>query len=187
MSAFVVNRDHIRYLVSAVQSLSIVGRLNGSLTWIWNQNDETETYDRGELKPGDNAEASRVGGMLTIENVRSVMHRYPDTSLEKANLPGEVGDDYMYGKHVPWSYYATPDIFPEQVIMACRCYEYQACEHPGWRASEAHAFIKALERYAVSGLIRQYEDGVPRRAGKKELAWEVTLPQEVASAETRAA
>jgi hypothetical protein len=45
-----------------------------------------------------------------------------------------------------------------ELLNAVHCYEYQACEHPGWETSEAHAFCKALERRLISKL-PGYNDG----------------------------
>ena len=38
------------------------------------------------------------------------------------------------------------------MLKAVSCYEYQACEHPGWLASEANLFCDAL-RHKLIGLL----------------------------------
>jgi hypothetical protein len=42
-------------------------------------------------------------------------------------------------------------------LKAISCYEYQSCEHPGWRKSEAHAFCEALRDMAI-GCLPGYDD-----------------------------
>jgi hypothetical protein len=37
-------------------------------------------------------------------------------------------------------------------LMVLACYEYQACEHPGWWTSEAQRFCEALRRRLASAL-----------------------------------
>jgi hypothetical protein len=59
-----------------------------------------------------------------------------------------------------------------QVLKACACYAYQSCEHSGWEASEAHAFIQALKDKAVRTL-PGYGDavwGAPDVDARKEKA-----------------
>ena len=83
--------------------------------------------------------ASEVGDMLVRECVRSVHYRYDDSE----ELPGP--DD---------AYWTEPYRFPTYVRMGpgpaawlakqIACYEYQACEHPEWDGSEAHALCEAM-------------------------------------------
>ena len=47
-----------------------------------------------------------------------------------------------------------------EAIEACKaidCYEYQSCEHPGWRDSGAKAFCERL-RSALIGAMHGYEE-----------------------------
>jgi len=82
-------------------------------------------------------------------------------ALKTRLLKAECFDcDYQYGhhRHDP----CAPPPSPVAVLKACDGYEYQACEHPGWEASEAHAYINALRRRAIHAL-----------PGYDEAAWEV--------------
>lgn len=141
MSAYIVDREHVSYLVHAAMSRRIVG---GHSPLYWNG---------GKLACGDYEEARRVGQMLWDECIRSVSYRYPNESRD--TLPGPIGETFEY-EHGPdmWQ-----DFDPVQVLKALRCYAYQSCEHPEWRASEAHAFCKALEAHAISAL-PGYEEAV---------------------------
>jgi len=154
MSAYVVDREHIGYLVEAATSRAILG--HGSHCFRW--------YHRGqshELPVGDPERSAEIGQMLWDENVNSVLSRYPDCTKDK--LPGPIGEDFVYGKHEanPW---ATID--PVQVLCSCHCYRYQACEHPDWKDSEAAAFIDSLIDVACHRL-PGYEKavwGAPKRS-----------------------
>ena len=158
MSAYVVDKRHIDALVTAALRLPHPG---SQMRWLDPGAPEETDYQRGEVW-GSTALASyrtrvrymtrenatAVGRMLLFENMRSVSHRY-DEPLE---LP-----DYDYT-----TYGLT--LTPVQILMALSGFEYQACEHPGWENSEAHAFCEALQREAIRAL-PGYDD-----AG----TWEIT-------------
>jgi hypothetical protein len=152
MSAYIVDLNHVAYLVQAGTSCAL-GMARVNLSWTWNIDRKADTNDHAKLSPGDLAQAQRVGQMLWDENVKSVRHRY-------GNLLGPC-DCYVYPNHVPM----FDDFDPVQVIKACNCYAYQACEHDGWPESEAKAYTDALRAYACASL-PGYEDaawGAPRR------------------------
>jgi len=156
MSAYVVDRAHIAYLVEAAARLGRHHNDRG-LRWVFNVNREAGTYEYEKLALGDYEAAARIGQILWSENVRSVSHRYPNDRIDQ--LPGPIGCTYEYGPHRS-SVSFNHD--PVAVLKACDGYEYQACEHPEWEASEAHAFIQALRRKAISCL-----------KGYDEASWEV--------------
>ena len=134
MSAYVVDYDHIDFLVSA--------GLNYRLTWIWDFDQDAGTYKRNEL----NKDTARAAGqMLWDENIKSVSHRYQD-DLE---LPGPIDTDGV-GIYSLNQNGLFDSIKPLQIIKACDCYDYQACEHPGWHTSEAKAFTEALRSAATT-------------------------------------
>src|SRR5262245_66493464 len=114
MSAFVVDREHIRFLVEAAR-LPHDGR---PLRWFVGDS-------VAELLPSDMDGASHLGQLLWSENVNSVQHRYPQDKPEE--LPGPCDAwPYDYGLH---DVIATIP-HPLAVIQACRCYAYQTCAHP---------------------------------------------------------
>lgn len=41
---------------------------------------------------------------------------------------------------------------PVEVIKACNCYNYQACETPDWKDTEAQAIVHALRERAIKQL-----------------------------------
>jgi len=146
MSAYMVDREHIEYLLDAAMSQEIC---RGSSHW-----------RGGSLRAGDYDRAVVVGQMLWDANRRSIEARYPDTVSNFCDTaPGPVDETYVYDFH-RGRYH---NFNPVQVLKACRCFEYQACEYEEWPTSEACAFIDALMRAAVS-VLPGYEDaewGVP--------------------------
>lgn len=138
MSAYVVDREHIMYLVNAALAHPIC---RNGMSW----------YHAGEshqMQDGNVTETIRVANILWQENIKSVMTRYPDSNFD--NLPGPIGESYVISERDLTTFW---DIFsPIQVVKACHCYEYQSCEHDGWEASEAHAFINSLEGAAIHSM-----------------------------------
>ena len=85
-----------------------------------------------------------IGRELWIENLRSIHARYPDT-LEGGPVPGP-GDfselealAYEYGPGA-----RVVEVDPLGLLGVIRGYEYQACEHDGWKASIAKAFCDSV-------------------------------------------
>ncbi len=143
MSAFIVSRKHIQYLVQA--ALDLPGRTvqGGRLYW----------YNKGphQLPYGDSEMENRVGQILWDENIKSVLYRYPGDTKETA--PGPIGESYEYTH----TYFPPKHIDPVQTLKACACLDYQSCEHPEWEASEAHAILEAIRNAAIAAL-PGYED-----------------------------
>ncbi len=82
----------------------------------------------------DNVDRVRV--MLGSENVESLRHRYPSH-----DNPDYVGKSCEHAKANAFS--------PAAIVKACDCYAYQACEHPGWKQSDAHGLINAIRNAAL--------------------------------------
>lgn len=102
-------------------------------------------YHKGEFKQlRDMDEAGRI---LLMENRRSVNHRYGET---------EGIDSYTF---VQPSRRRTP----VEIIKACDCFSYQACETSDWEESEAHSVIEAIRENAIRKL-----------AGYEDADWEIT-------------
>lgn len=68
MSAFMVSREHIRYLVSAAKLYGMAAAEN----------------------------PTALGQMLWDENLKSIHARYPDTIGNPPNMPGPIGEDFKY-------------------------------------------------------------------------------------------
>ncbi len=121
MSAYIVERNHIDYLVFA------------AFTWGDNKVWSEEEGRWIEL------DRKQIGQMLWNANTESVSYRYSDS--DPFDLPGCSGDaPYLYTE----SKAAWGHIDPVQVMKACRCLNYQSCEHPEWKESSACSFLNEL-------------------------------------------
>ncbi len=150
MSAFVVAREHIAYLVNAALRRTCTG---SGFHYHWDGVSHS-------CQPQNREDAERLAQVLWAENVASVAHRYHGDKLSE--LPGMVPDaeaGFEYGRH-EWTHEQPSWV---QVLKACDCYTYQSCEHPGWEGSEAHAIIEALRSKAIRSL-----------PGYEDAAWEIT-------------
>jgi hypothetical protein len=156
MSAFMVDTVHIDAMLTA--GLHLPARRQSRLTWYWPDLDAAT--DRGIWTAAElmvhadqrrheltTDTAGRVGAMLLAENRRSVDHRYDEQELE---------EPYLFTRLA-----GTPD--PVVVLKAIDCYEYQSCEHPGWRFSEAQPFCQALRALTIGHL-----------PGYDRAPWEIT-------------
>ena len=140
MSAYIVQANHIIYLVTAATTR----HLTSSSEFRWCHNGTVHT-----LPATDHERAADVANMLWRENIASVSARYPGES--SATLPGpRVGAGVIAANEftrVRWTRFEAV-----QVIKACKCYEYQSCEHAGWETSEAYAFINSLRSSVLRAL-----------------------------------
>jgi hypothetical protein len=146
MSAFVVDREHIEYLIEA--GLYFGFRERGPLTWLGPGKGSYESRRR-EL---NSETASQVGQVIWAENHRSVSYRY-----EEAQACPEY-------RHVSRALPMRLD--PVQVLKSIACLDYQSCECPDWEETEAYAFLERLRDAAIHAL-PGYEAatwGAPERA-----------------------
>lgn len=140
MSAFLVDPEHINVLVHAATAF----RSGDTMSWC--VPDDSEIYGYRYVR-ADTESPDRIGQMLLDQNAASVNHRYDED------------ESYIYA-------YSTPkqrDWLPVDILGAISCYEYQACETPNWRDTEAHAFCEALR----GRMIR-------RLPGYDSAPWEIT-------------
>jgi len=159
MSAYMVDRDVIEYLVDMAQEISTVSPAKhhsyGVFSW-WH-------IDKWrKLTRGDAEACTRIGQMLWDENRASIEYRYPDTVGDDANKPGTCDDGACGFKyhHKPTAIVRGTDARDmAQLIQTCKHFDYQACEHPDYRSSEAHAFVQALMNEARDRLAFLAMDG----------------------------
>jgi len=157
MSAYVVDREHIVYLVKAAMSRRIV--TYSPFSWYHGES-PIQKDKHHQLHSDDLDEIERVANMLWQENIRSILYRYDDCTM--SNMPGPVGEDYRITRDDFRR--SAIEIDPVQVLKSCNCYTYQACEHPNWQTSEAHSFIESLEGDATRALpgYEEAEWGAPK-------------------------
>jgi hypothetical protein len=148
MSAFVVDRYHIVYLVKAAREAAI--RLRSPLRW-----GDGHTLDASVSV----TEMVALAQLLWDENRSSVSYRYDAL----VGLPGPIDEDYII-RAGDFQRFSWVNWSPVDVLKAIDCYQYQSCEHPGWQTSEAKAFTDALRR-AWTHLVPGYDEapwGAPR-------------------------
>jgi len=140
MSAYLCKRNHFVYLVAAAMSPNI-----GCFTvrWHWG----ADYAQRGELRVADFETAADVANMLIRENLASVSFRYAgDKTSDTLPSAGDCSAVTAADFHDFHEFQAV------QVLKAINCLDYQSCEHPGWRTSEARAFLDALQSAAIDAL-----------------------------------
>ena len=159
MSAFMVDDTHIDVLISAALVRVSCGE---TLRWYHDQREEIPHTAPGEALPShedyiaslertrrevteDNA--GTWGATLVAENRKSVNHRYEEDEWE---------EPYVFTQYAG-TFNAVA------ILAAISCYEYQSCEHPEWKTSEAHDFCEALRRKMIRML-----------PGYDKAPWEVT-------------
>jgi hypothetical protein len=167
MSAWIVDRKHIDLLVSYA-CRGYHGQYAGdarAARWVaedpaeaawpqWTYRDARHAVDvDGETVSGPDY----LGRILWTENVRSIHYRYPDT-LDGGSYPGPLdfsaGEALAY-RHTDHAYMLTP----REAIHACDCLDYQSCEHPEWRSSEAYRALQAIRELAIAALVTEGDSG----------------------------
>lgn len=135
MSVFIVSPEHINVLLdAALRYTDEIGM--------------TVYTSDGQALIVDRTNRDAVGQMLLETNAASAGARHE-----------EAPELYIYS-------YATPVRFDWEavdVLKAISCYEYQACEAPGWDASAAKAFCEGLRRAVI-----------PALPGYDNAPWEIT-------------
>lgn len=162
MSAYIVSKEHIDYLIRAGLDLPKRMSYNDVLRWTVPHEERTTDYERGEawgmtaiqtykdhLRELSIETSASVGQMLIRENHLSVCHRYDE------NPKVEAVDPYEFER-------SRKPLDPVQVLKAINCYEYQSCEHPDWEDSEANRFCESLRNTAIHVL-----------PGYEEADWEI--------------
>lgn len=93
--------------------------------------------------------AEELGRMLLDQNVRSVGYRY---SGRIDNEEKNAAADYTFK---PWP--LTQPLSAVQIIKACDCFDYQACETDDYEGTAAWRLIQAI-RAAASTALPGYND-----------------------------
>ena len=98
--------------------------------------------------PGDGAcyywenEPHYFGG-----SVREIGQKLLDQNYRSVN--------YLYQEDAPTPAFrlcVVKDRIPAEIIAACDCYTYQACETPDWPKTEAYAIVEVLKQRAIRQL-----------------------------------
>lgn len=178
MSAFVVDKVHIDLMIRAAMRSRPAGSPGNTGPFrFWRTDDAGDFAGWYEIQPDAENLASddlthyitpsQAGQILVSENVRSVSYRYSepgrtpyygaDAAAEMTatiDLPGPV-DAYYTAPYV----YEDPryTLTPPEAFAAIDCLDYQSCETPEWRKSDAFSFCESL-RHAYCRRVVGYED-----------------------------
>lgn len=133
MSAFMVSRAHVRYLVSAAEAYDV--RLRGPVP---HEPAAIVGLDFAPQYIAAREFPELLGQALECENVRSLLVRYP-------------GDRDMI-RTDPYTHETALQVKPVWVLKACDCYDYQACESPDYEQSFAARLVNQIRHAAVNAL-----------------------------------
>jgi hypothetical protein len=147
MSAFTVGQDHIDLLVTAM----------------------VLTMDNIPNEHGTSVTAAHLGQTLLAENYASVNYRYEEQTTVPVYEFNPVMELMPPRKPTPWHWV--------QAYKAFSCYEYQSCEHPGWKDSTAKLWVDRMT-LELDLLLAGHPRYTPLRskvalpAGYEEVQWE---------------
>jgi len=113
---------------------------------------------KGVRELSDTQYADAVANLLYFENIRSVLHRYPNDDLDSAPGPIDKPAWIRTGKWLQWQL----RVEPIDILKACDCLEYQSCETEDYRETSAYKVLELIRGSAIS-LLPGYEDA----------AWEI--------------
>lgn len=107
-----------------------------------------EAIFRYEIPLARDLTPDALGALLWKENYRSVNHRY----RRRTRVPQYTHEAqrpfrrYDYGDQQSLPCGTAKDVArdPHMLYMQLACYQYQSCEHPGWRSSAAFRIACAL-------------------------------------------
>lgn len=122
MSAFFVGAAHVNAILSFVNT-----RLRGH---------GMPCPDGVDRDTGDVRRLTEIGKALLAENIASLRYRYPDSWAEQVDIDVN-GFEFRFDAHF-CSRMGTN--LPIAVCKLCDCYDYQSCEHDGWKESFAKRF-----------------------------------------------
>jgi hypothetical protein len=95
------------------------------------------------LRPRVNYDAAdHLMRLLAVENEKSVAQRYNEKLTDK-EFPGYNPER---------AFRLDANLSPVQLLKLCAYYEYQACEHDGWRSSYAKQVIDAIRADSIRKL-----------------------------------
>jgi len=178
MSAYVTNSETLHYLANAACSVR-----PGIGEWSFYSNTYGHTTCDRIARFGDHARPNcsdrvtrfgmdDIAHMLRAEGIKSINARYPDTVDNLDNAPGTIGDTGPLPKPFPSP--MTLDYEPLVVLSLIAGYEYQSCEHSGWKGSPAWEFCQALRVRMITEL-----------DGYESAPWEIDQPIQAANARFR--
>ena len=159
MSAFICSQKHIK-------ALAIFATYSGSRVTIkprylaYSVSDELVKENLNALDGQGREEiASYYANLLYQENIKAVLIRYPNDTLETA--PGEFDKPPFLTVYV-LDVQEIHRYNPVEVLKLCDSYDYQSCEDPEYYQSAAQELIQRIRKEAIRQL-----------PGYEEAEWEI--------------
>jgi hypothetical protein len=100
--------------------------------------------------------------LLLAENLRSLQHRYPhypdmwEDADKSARIEAPASELVEQALKVrlprsPWKFDGalSAKVLATQIVKACDCYDYQACETDDYKQSEAAALVEKIRAQAI--------------------------------------
>lgn len=131
MSCFLVGSDHIQYLVQAAKKYEACCKIAGEFVSMRNASDD---------------QCQRLCTMLHEANAESYAYRYADNESVQRDVRGARENP------VAWEDNPFRHVEATQTLKALRCYEYQSCERPDWRESDAFLNYVQIMHAAIAHL-----------------------------------
>lgn len=128
MSAFIVSEKHLQTLINWAMVQDVYFYFNG------------HRYEATHTE-----EAELLLTVLYRQNVRSVDERYSEKNTIESLKVKPMGAGKI-GK-----------VSPVQILKACDCYDYQACETDDYRQTFAADIINRIRSHAI-GMLPGYDD-----------------------------
>lgn len=133
MSAFLVSDKHINTLITYA-NLDRYGH-----QWKLNDGRTLDSKDSNDLQT--------AAEILKYENIRSLQARYED------RLEPEEKEGAITFRFTP----VSPKLGAVQILKACACYDYQACESDDYDQSDAKKIVDSIRYQAINSLPK-YEE-----------------------------
>lgn len=135
MSAFLVTHEHINTLLryASHQKFAPHFRLPSERVI-----DLTHPYD-----------LQYAAEVLLAQNVASLNACYPDTIAKPENMPGKCDEIGLPITYRPFSHKVSR---PVEIIKACDCYDYQACETDDYHQTDAARLVSSIRHCAIGNL-----------------------------------
>ena len=112
--------------------------------------DHPEAAQRGIENLTRTELATLYANVLYAANIRSVLARYPNDTLESApgliEKPEQIEVTHKHVMHPNWILKSV------QILKMCDCLEYQSNEADDWKESTACNLLNAIRRAAVRAL-----------------------------------
>jgi hypothetical protein len=97
---------------------------------------------------------------LAVENVKSLKYRYPNDSWDPVETDHLIKPEiFVWSNSGALPGQKTEDIVKAVVttLKLINCYNYQSCEHPGWKTSRVKQDMDGLYRH-VAETLPGYDD-----------------------------